>query len=426
MIEDEQHWSTLSNYERIKLIKQNWLFIKYFKNQTEEECIAAVQQSSSALQYVTNQTHKICLEAIKQNPLSLSMIINKTNALCIEAVKLNPMAFQYIPAHLQTLEICEIALQQDGMCLKYVANQTERLCYTSLTSSKGASFGLIKNQTKFLCKEAMKLDGTLLFYVIDQTFEICLEAVKQNSQAIKYVKFDSFSEKNIEILTYEAVKKNGNVIQYIDKKYHTQKICIIALKANKNNINYIDYDRFNISLIDFDDVTNKVFPCCANISATPSLAKGESLNNSLITVNQENYYVIKTNVITDCIRNVKLNDEIPTSQAFEKYLNDLIEKIKGKYNDKKVSTVIEGKGDEEKEDEGKDEENKEGIKEGKKRMNDNVTIDIILKKVSATKYEIYEHTTKIRYLYYFYKSKDESEKLLYKLELFKYTTGLIL
>jgi len=397
----------MSNYERIKTIESNWLFLKYFKNQTEEEGLAGVRKSSNALQYIDNQTERICLEAIRNNPLSLVLVKNKTVPLCLEAVKLNPAALQYVPASLQTLEICEKALRIDGMCLKYIVNQTERLCYDSLISSKGASFSLIKNQTKFLCKEAMKIDGNLLMYVVDQTFEICFEAVKQNSLAIRYVNFNLLNDKDIEIITYEAIKKNGNVIQYIDKKYHNQKCCVIGLQADKNNIKYIDYEKFNISLINYEPKSGEDKQLLSADVETP--------NNSLITVNQENYYIIKTNIVNDSIKNIKLTSYFMSQEIFIAYIEQLVEKIKAKKSIK----------------------NKENITSTGAIQNTDLSsiqnsdstetkIEIYSKKISDTKYEIYEKKIFTKYYYYFYKSLEEEDTLLYSLELFKYTTGLIL
>jgi len=400
----------MSNCERIKTIESNWLFLKYFKNQTEEEGLAGVRKSSNALQYIENQTDKICFEAIKQNPLSLILVKNKTIPICLEAIKLNPNALQYVPASLQTLEICEKALKNDGMCLKYVINQTERLCYDSLISSKGASFNLIKNQTKFLCKEAMKINGNLLMYVIDQTFEICFEAVKQNSLAIRYVKFNFLNDKDIETIIYEAIKKNGNVIQYIDKKYHNQKCCIIALQTDKNNIKYIDYEKFNISLINFEHKINDD-KISTNI---------ETSNNSLVTVNQENYYIIKTNVIKDCIKNVKLSDFMH-KEIFIAYAEQLAEKIKSKRlttNDQKQVISETNKIS--------SQTSTSSTQSSTPKNSTETKIEIYLKKISDTKYEIYEKKIFTKYYYYFYKSLEEEDTLLYSLELFKYTTGLIL
>lgn len=454
--QDEIYWNNMSNYERIKTIEGNWLFLKYFKNQTEEEGLAGVRKSSNALQYIDNQTDRICFEAIRQNPLSLVLVKNKTIPICLEAVRLNPNALQYVPASLQTLEICEKALKIDGMCLKYVVNQTERLCYDSLMSSKGASFCLIKNQTKFLCKEAMKIDGNLLMYVVDQTFEICFEAVKKNSLAVRYVKFNLLNDKDIEAITYEAVKKNGNAIQYIDKKYHNQKCCVIALQADKNNIKYIDYEKFNISLINFEQKTiddNIESPKVANeVNINP--------NNSLITVNQENYYIIKTNVINDCIKNVKLTSGFMYQEIFVAYVELMVEKIKSKRlikNQEQTTNtnntapcdntnITSGVQNVQFSDTGASSEvpnvpdpntNQTITLKAKKTSSSTnqpqiskdsteTKIEIYSKKISDTKYEIYEKKTFTKYYYYFYKSLEEKETLLYSLELFKYTTGLIL
>ena len=64
----------------------------------------------------------------------------------------------------------------------------------------------IDNQYKEVCLEAVKQNGEALEYVKEQTPEICIAAVKQNGDALQYVK-----EQTKEICL-EAVKQNGYAI----------------------------------------------------------------------------------------------------------------------------------------------------------------------------------------------------------------------
>lgn len=52
----------------------------------------------------------------------------------------------------------------------------------------------MKEQTPEICLEAVRQDGNALAYVKEQTPEICIEAVEQDSSALKYVKDTSVLE----------------------------------------------------------------------------------------------------------------------------------------------------------------------------------------------------------------------------------------
>ena len=57
--------------------------------------------------------------------------------------------------------------------------------------------------------EAVKQDGDALRYVKDQSDPICLEAVKRNGHALQYVKDQS------DPICLEAVKQDGDALRYV-------------------------------------------------------------------------------------------------------------------------------------------------------------------------------------------------------------------
>ena len=65
---------------------------------------------------------------------------------------------------------------------------------------------------KDYCLQAVKQDGNALQYVKIQTREICLQAVKQDGNALQYVKTQTRE------ICLQAVKEDGNALQYIDKR----------------------------------------------------------------------------------------------------------------------------------------------------------------------------------------------------------------
>ena len=69
----------------------------------------------------------------------------------------------------------------------------EKYC---LEAVKQNSYALqyVKNQTEPICLEAVKEDGDTLQYVKDQTESICLEAVREDGYALEYVDKRIFKE----------------------------------------------------------------------------------------------------------------------------------------------------------------------------------------------------------------------------------------
>ena len=63
-------------------------------------------------------------------------------------------------------------------------------------------------QTDAVCIEAVKQDGNALRYVKEQTEAVCIEAVKRNGNALRYVK------EQTEAVCIEAVKQDGDAVYY--------------------------------------------------------------------------------------------------------------------------------------------------------------------------------------------------------------------
>jgi ribosomal protein S2 len=63
--------------------------------------------------------------------------------------------------------------------------------------------------------EAVKQNGNALRYVKEQTESICMEAVKQDGYTLRYVK------EQTESICMEAVKQDGYALQYVDKRIFT-------------------------------------------------------------------------------------------------------------------------------------------------------------------------------------------------------------
>ncbi|ARF10652.1 hypothetical protein Hokovirus_2_179 [Hokovirus HKV1] len=311
---DTKLYENITSYELHLMIKKNWTFLKYVNDdkQSEELCMEAIKQNPNALQYIKYQTNKMCQEAVRINPHSLSLVTYKTPSLCMEAIIQDPTCIQYVPSYMQTHDICMEALKKDGMVLKYIENQTLQYCAQSLKTSNGQSFTMIKDRTKEICKIALQIDGLLLIHIEDHNYDLYLEAIKNNPMAIRYVNFNILKQDEINELLTIGIKQNPLILKYIDRKYHYKNICLLALKTDKNSINYIKNDEIDISSI-------------------------EELQSSIV-INKSETCIIKTNVTNNTSKIINLNDNITLSNYVDNYLkkktteNYIINKI----NDNKI------------------------------------------------------------------------------------------
>jgi len=96
-----------------------------------------------------------------------------------------------------------------------------------------------KNIPSYICLEAVKQNGNALRYIKEQTLEICLEAVKQNGNALQFVKVQTPQ------ICMKAVKQNGLVLEY--SKIQTPQICFEAVKQTRSAQKYIFKKTFEIN-----------------------------------------------------------------------------------------------------------------------------------------------------------------------------------
>lgn len=249
-------------------IQQNGLLIRYIRNPPYNLLVDAVIQNGLSLKYIKEQDHNLCHLAIKQNWQSIKYVKNQTYDLCHQAIKINIKAIKLIKNYYEDLAI--YVLSKNGYYIKYIKNKTSKLCdiavknnylaikfiknpeqykdlilkyplalkYLNLSyedklkavSQNGICLKYIDDQTHELCMTAVKKNGMALRYVKNKTEDICMKAMKKCAFAFKFV--ENISEKMI----YEIVKYNYRILEYIDKKYHTEELCLNAIQDYPNAI----------------------------------------------------------------------------------------------------------------------------------------------------------------------------------------------
>jgi hypothetical protein len=96
-----------------------------------------------------------------------------------------------------------------------------RFCIQAVKQN-GQALKYVKDQSDEVCLAAVKQTGIALKYVKDQTPEICMEAVKQCCHALQYVKNQTPE------ICMEAVMQYGITLKYVKDQY--TELCMEAVK----------------------------------------------------------------------------------------------------------------------------------------------------------------------------------------------------
>ena len=97
-----------------------------------------------------------------------------------------------------------------------------------------------ENELEIVSIDNLKHNGLLIKNVVNQTIEKCLIAVKQNANALMYIK------KPNEEIYLSAVKQNGLILKLINKQ--TDKICLSAIKQNPMALQYVKHQKESMIL----------------------------------------------------------------------------------------------------------------------------------------------------------------------------------
>ena len=233
------------------------------ENQTEKICLEAVKYYGLSLKHVKDQTHAICMTAVNNIGQAIAFVENQTEDICIAAVNNCGFAIRFIKQENLTENIMINAVKQNGFAIMYIHNYTHEICYAAVNQNGLALEHVpeeMLNEDMYL--DAVRQNGMALEFIEsdNQNEDICNEALKNNIDAIKFVKksidYDLSLQairKDVMNLQYiphphvdiiiEAFNKDHNVIKYIKKYDQTEEMC---LKAIQHDIDLIQYVHFKI------------------------------------------------------------------------------------------------------------------------------------------------------------------------------------
>lgn len=199
------------------------------KPQTYEKCREDITNNWKNIKYVLYPTKNA----------NTMITIEQYDELCILSIDQNTDAFKLIQQ--QTCNICEYIVGKNGYMIQYIEQQTPELCLKAVTNA-GCSLRYCKFLSAEICLAAVKNSGFALEYVTKQfmTFEICLAAVQNYGCILNDIPKNiiyCFNQDQITTLYMEAVKNNSNALEYVRNK--TPEICIEALKNDIGSIKYV-------------------------------------------------------------------------------------------------------------------------------------------------------------------------------------------
>ena len=120
----------LSLDEQLKIVKEDFCNINYFKNVSEKLQLAIVKQNGYAIREIENPSEQVQLEAVRENGLVIQYIDRPSEKLQLIAVRENGLAIEYInnPSERVQLE----AVMHDVYAINHIENPTEYI--KSITS----------------------------------------------------------------------------------------------------------------------------------------------------------------------------------------------------------------------------------------------------------------------------------------------------
>lgn len=208
---------------------------------TEDLCVEAVRQSPYIITSIPDRnliTYRVWMEVVKKNGLLLEKIdvSMQDEELCLVAVSNNGLALQYVKID-KTQRICKAAYENNVHCIKFIPDVSETMYNDAVTKDHL----ILKNMSNLhnLSDETIisiiKKSPEFVLQVPDCTQEMILEAVKRNGDLI-----EKLDKKYLTHEIYlEAVRDKPFALRFIQKENQTVDICIMAVKQNGFSIQHV-------------------------------------------------------------------------------------------------------------------------------------------------------------------------------------------
>lgn len=209
-----------------------------FAKLKEEDLLEAVQRDWNLITDLPSEcyTESFCLAALKisKDWSILQHFARPSDVVYKTAISMDGAALQYVP----------IFKRSEELCMQAIHKGTIEDDFTILA--------LVPVQTDSLCLESVMKDGLALRCVTNQNEEICIEALKQNPKSIKYLRVWT---PKINSLVINCLRKNWELIVYIDNANKTDEMRLAALKNDTkaaNNFSRHSSEAFYLKALKID------------------------------------------------------------------------------------------------------------------------------------------------------------------------------
>ena len=196
----------------IKLNKSDYLEDSQTENIKITSCKNLVKINPWSIN--NNSCYDDLIEAVLQDGLVIQLIKNPSQYLQDIAIKQNPWSLQYIdnPSEQNLLD----AVSQDGLILELIMKK------------------FFPNTFSFdkIFMEAVKEDSNAIKYINNPSDELCEEAVSKCGSTIRFIKNKTDNIKKF------AVEDDGLSLEYINYNDQTPELIKLAIEDNCYAINY--------------------------------------------------------------------------------------------------------------------------------------------------------------------------------------------
>jgi hypothetical protein len=217
-------------------VSQNGFSIRHIKKPSYEIRRKAIETDPGSLLYITDKTKKLCKLAVELDPSMLHFVDDQDADMCLSAIRKDPRVIMYVKIPL-TYEMCLLAVSSKGRVIYYIPKiYIDYSIKEQAVMNDGTALQFIDIQDENLCIHAVKNDPMAIFHVKNQTKNIVTEVVKRKGFLIKFIDPNLVDDE----LKMLAVKQNGLSLRFISKN-QTPKICLEAIKNNTMSIKYVRY-----------------------------------------------------------------------------------------------------------------------------------------------------------------------------------------
>ncbi len=190
----------------VQKVEENW--------KDRQFCYLAIEKNPEDFQKCEYQDEKFVKRAVYLSLDNVQFVQDKflTHTYVLQLVKKNPEVVEFLPTRLHTRAIAYEALKQDPSLIFFLnGNETYQL-------------------------KAVGIDGLALEYCQNPSKKVIKAALKNNGEAIEFVKKDSPEYYNYCVL---AVKSKGSALRFIDKNVINKELCLIAINQNQMSLKYV-------------------------------------------------------------------------------------------------------------------------------------------------------------------------------------------